>query len=360
MTSRGDIEARRVGELQPFRSQEALADLPRRQGLWVAGSSAAAALLAATPLWAFQPELGLTLSIAAGAAMVNPRRLWAAPMVAAAVAFVGLVFFVFQWPVVIGASAVAGALATWMLPQRTDWIDALNGALGAVAASSIALWAATTLLPGALPVMLSAVGTAALVALAGSQGLLPAALRFDGSPQLPTPRQIQRELRNRYRPPVLRALAQYRSAQGHVIDRDTRRGLAEVVTWVFRLQTTLQALDHELEQIDPDQVGARIARNRASSDSADPFTRERRHATADHLERLLEHRALIEVERSRSEALSDYALAFIEEARAGLTIAQRLPSEAVPERLQEVLFRLRSQAIEGDARRRTARELART
>ena len=133
--------------------------------------------------------------------------------------------------------------------------------------------------------------------------------------------------------------------------------MAEVATWVFRLQITLQALDNELSHIDPDQVRARIESNRNLGPEVDEFTRERRAATAQHLERLLQHRQAIEIEKSRTDALVDYALAFLEEARAGLAVARELPGETTPERLPEVLRRLRASAQEGDARRRTAREL---
>ena len=65
----------------------------------------------------------------------------------------------------------------------------------------------------------------------------------------------------------------------------------------------------------------------------------------------------IQTERQRTEALVDYALAFLEEARAGLAIARELPGEASPDRLPEVLGRLRDHATEGDVRRRTNREM---
>jgi hypothetical protein len=134
--------------------------------------------------------------------------------------------------------------------------------------------------------------------------------------------------------------------------------MAEVATWVFRLQQTLQTLDHELESIDVVEIRQRIAACEDLNETADAFTRERKKATAVHLNRLLDHRKAIEIERGRTEAMVDYALAYLEEARAGLAVARELPGEAVPDRLSEVLDRLRSQAKEGDARRRTAREMS--
>ncbi|MEZ4237499.1 MAG: hypothetical protein R3F59_15405 [Myxococcota bacterium] len=312
---------------------------------------------AVLPVWTMAPELALALALGAGASMVDPRRLWAAPFVVAAVGLAGMLFSLVGWPAVIGAGAAAGAFAVWLFPHRTDWLDVVHGALGSLAGASIGLWVATTLLPASLPVMVSASLTAGLVTLLAAQGLVPVALRFDQAPQLPSAREIQKALRIAYRPPVFRALDLYQGAQGQAPDRDTRRGMAEVATWVFRLQSTLQTLDNELAQIDPDQVAARIAQNRAVDPDADEFTRERRQATAGHLERLLEHRRAIQIERGRTEALVDYALAFLEEARAGLAVARELPGEASPDRLPEVLHRLRASAQEGDARRRTAREL---
>jgi hypothetical protein len=317
----------------------------------------AAALAGLSSFWTGAPELALSLALGVGASLVNPRKLWAAPLVVAAVAAAGLFTGLLAWPPIVGAGAAAGALATWLMPQRTDALDMVNGALGGLTGASLGLWAAVVLLPETLPAMLVAPLTTALVALVGAQGLLPVALRFDHGSHLPTLREVQAALRVTYRPPVLRALELYRHAQGNVPDRETRRGLAEVTTWVFRLQQTLQTLDGELARIDPDHVRARIRACHDLPDDVDEFTRERRHATALHLERLLEHRRVIAVERDRTDALVDYALAFLEEARAGMAVAMQLPGEATPERLGEVLGRLRQHAQEGDTRRRTAREM---
>lgn len=337
----------------------ALATLPRRQALWMGGQTVAALLTALITLWASHPELALTLSLAVGASVVNPKRLWAAPLVIAGVTLSGLLFYMAELPAVIGAGAAAGALATWLIPQRTDWLDHVHGALGTVTGSSLGLWAATSLVPESLPTAMAAVMTAGIVGLVGSQGLLPVAVRFDQFPQLPTTRLIRRTLRVAYRRPVFKAVDLYRAARAQAPDVDTRRGLAEVATWVYRLQLGMQTLDAELDSIDPIDIQQRIAACEDLPEDLDPFTRERRHATAQHLRRLLDHRHAIEVERGRNEALVDYALAFLEEARAGLAVARELPGEAVPDRLNEVLGRLRNQYQEGDARRRTIREMGR-
>ena len=335
----------------------ALPALPARQGLWVGVTMTAAAAAAMVGLWAAQPELALSAALGIGAGAVNPKKLWALPVVAIAVTLAGMLFAAYELPAVIGAGAAAGALATWLLPHRTDWVDHVNGALGALTGSSLGLWAATSLIPASVPLVVTAIFTAGLVGLVGSQGLLPAAIRFDAGPDLPTPAQIKKELKLRYRPPVFRALELFEAAKGHAPDRETKGGLAEVATWVYRLQLTRQTLDAEAESIDPISIQERIDKYESLGQEVDEFTRERRQATAAHLRRLLEHRSLIEVEINRNEALVDYALAFLEESRAGLAVARELPGETMPDRLDEVLHRLREHAQEGDARRRTAREL---
>jgi len=332
--------------------------LPKRQATWIGAQVVATLATVAVGLWTTHPELALTFGLAVGASAVNPKKLWASPLVIAAVSMVGLFFYIQEWPAVIGAGAAAGAFASWLQPQRTDWLDHVHGALGVLTGSSLGLWAATTLVPAALPAAIVAGCTALLVGLVGSQGMLPVAYRYDQHPPLPTARQIRRLLRVAYRRPVFKAVELFRGCQISAPDADTRRGMAEVATWVFRLQQTMQTLERELESIDPTDIAQRIAACENLPADADPFTRERRKATASHLNRLLDHRKAIDTERGRTDALVDYALAFLEEARAGLAVARELPGEAAPDRLPEVLDRLRSQAKEGDARRRTAREMS--
>ena len=334
----------------------ALPALPRQQASWIAAQTAAAGGLGLAGVWMAEPNLALSLALGAGVAVINPRRLWAAPLVLALVVGGGLLAEAIRIPAVLGAGATAGFLAAWLLPQGAGWIDHLHGALATAAAAALGLWAATGLLPGGVGTVLGATLTAALTGLVAAQGLVPLALRFDAV-DLPTRRQIRRTLRRAYRAPVEKAVALYReSTARQAPDAQTRRGLAEVALWVFRLQVTLQTLDQELAAIDPAEVTQRIARCEGA-DEADSFTRERRQATADHLRRLLEHREGLGVERTRTIAVVDYALAFLEEARAGLALGRRLPGEARPDRLPEVLHRLRSHAAEGDARRRTQREM---
>lgn len=341
----------------PLAARTARKALPLQQASWVAAQTAAAGGLALTGLWAAEPNLALSIALGAGVAVIHPRRLWAAPLVVALVVAGGLLAEAIRIPAILGAGAVAGIAAAWLVPQVAGWLDHVNGALATAAAAALGLWAATGLLPGGVGTVLGATLTAALTGLVASQGLVPLALRFDAV-HLPSRREVKRVLASRYREPVFKAFALYReSVVRQAPDEQTRRGLAEVALWVFRLQTTLQTLDRDLDAIDPADVARRIAACDAD-DEPDTFTRERRQATADHLRRLLEHRRGLETERTRTGALVDYALAFLEEARAGLALARRLPGESSPDRLPEVLHRLRSHAAEGDARRRTQREMS--
>jgi hypothetical protein len=338
------------------RDRSATRALPTQQAAWVAAQTAAAACLALAGLWAVQPELGVSIAIGAGVAAINPRKLWAAPLAVALVVGGGLAFDALRLPAILGAGACAGLVAAWLVPQVTDWLDYVHGALATAAGASIGLWAVTGLLPAGLGTVGVASVTAALVGLVASQGLVPLALRFDAI-RLPSRGQVRKALTLPYRSPVFKAFDLYRDAvDKQAPDDETRRGLCEVAHWVFRLQVTLQALDRELETIDVDDVAERIAACEVE-EAVDEFTRERRQATAEHLRRLLEHRKGIEMERTRTDALVGYALAFLEEARAGLALARQLPGETSPDRLPEVLHRLRTHAAEGDARRKTAREM---
>jgi hypothetical protein len=126
---------------------------------------------------------------------------------------------------------------------------------------------------------------------------------------------------------------------------------------VYRLALTLQTLDTDLSRTDPIEVGARLFALREDAPEEDGFIRERRHGTASHLERLLTHRGAMALERARTQSLQEYALAYLEEARAGLALARVLPGDHTPETLGVVLEKLRAHAAEGGARRQTSREL---
>jgi hypothetical protein len=333
----------------------ALQRLPMQQASWVVVSALAAAIAGATTLWATRPELSLLFALGAGASAVNPLRLWTAPAVVTAVVISGVVCGAIGVPPIVVGGAMAGAIATLLVPHRTDALDVVNGALGGLIGAAIGLWAAKVLLPSSLPDVLLAPLTTGAVALLAAQGLLPVALRFSPGPMLPSASDIA-ALRAPYRPPIHRAMALYKRIESNGPDVDTRTGLAEVVSWIYRLQFGLQTLDVDLEQIVPSDIEERIQLCEAADDR-DRFTRERKQATAQHLRRLLEHRVAIVLERERTEALVEYALAFLEEARAGSAVAHHVPGVHEPERLDEVLERLRSDAREGDLKRRAALEV---
>lgn len=336
--------------------QAPLAVLPLRQTGWVLATTGAAAGLSLAGLWADQPELSLSLALSLGPIAACPRRAWALPLVAGGVVLAGLAVSAVGLPAIIGAGAAAGLAASLMLPDRTDALDLVNGTLGGLAGAALGLFAALQLAPALQGTLLGTVLTAAVVGLVSSQALLPVALRLEGAGGAPSRGRILRTLREPYRPPAFRALELFNRARPQAPDARTRKGLAEVTSWVYRLQLALQTHDDALGTIDPEDVQARIDACLAEDD-ADAFTLERRAATATHLRRLLEHRAKLSRERRRTEALVEYALAFLEEASAGLALARELPGEASPDRLPEVLRRLRDHAEAGDARRATQREL---
>jgi hypothetical protein len=336
----------------------ALALLPRRQATWVVGSAAAAVVAAFAGLWASQPTLALALVLATGAATVSARALTRAPLLVGAVVLAALGAERIEVPGILAAGAVVGLALPFVMSSAPDRWDLLHGTLGAVAAAGLGLWAAYRLLPGGFDGSggaLEAGLAGGLFGLLSAQGMVPLALRLDADP-LPSEREIRAQLSEPYRPPALRASRLVRGLKPSSGDGESRRGLGEVARWILRLQVTLQALDAELREVDPGATERRIAELEARTED-DAFTRERRVATATHLRRMLSHTEAIRVERQRTEALVEYALAFLDEARVGLVIASELPGEAGPDRLDEVLGRLRTQAAGGEARRQTRREL---
>lgn len=332
----------------------AITRVPAREAGVIAATTVTAGALAAAGAWATQPELALAVAIGLGVVGVAPRRAWAAPLTAGATLGGALLAGALDLSPVIGAAAVAGIAVARLVPEPTDALDHVNAALASVAGATFALWGSAQLVPLTGTVWGAVLG-AAVVALGVSQAVVPLAIRFDAEkvPSIPT---IHRTLEPPYRPPVIQALALWTHARKYTSDAVTRRGLAELVTWVYRLQLTHQTLDQELTAIDVDKVQGRI---RAAEDALgdDPITRERRQLTIGHLQRLLAHASTITTERARTVAMVEVAIAYLEEARAGLAISRQLPGEEVPDRLPEVLGRLRAYAAEGDARRRTMHEL---
>ena len=250
----------------------------------------------------------------------------------------------------LAASALIGGLAI-----GKGILGRIEAGLAGLAAALLAIWMDGML--GVLSAGMQSPALLLLMGLASSQVLLPAALRFRASAVVPTPSQISRTLTQSYRAPCMRAW-QLDQDLATAPDPITREGLAEVGGWVYRLALTLQTLDSDIHSIKAEEVAQR--RDGLLAEAAtteDPFIRDRHQGTARHLDRLLDHRVALQRERDRTASLQDYALAYMEEARAGIALARVLPGERTPEQLGVVLDKLRTHAAEGGARRQAAREL---
>jgi len=327
--------------------------LLRAQGIWVIAATVTSVGLASAHLWERSPHIAVAVTLAAGAVLAaQPGRLWT-PLAFAAIVAVAWLADALGTNAVLGAGAACGVVVARSsgLPLRR--LDVVNSALAGAAGGGFAWFAAQQLLPGAVGTWAAAALVGALLGLGGALAHIPPALAYSDL-DLPSSRAIQRELGAHFREAPLRALALFAAIRARNPEHATLVGLAEVTRWVFELQLTAQTLQHEASAIDVASVERRLT---AKPLSADAFLREREQATAAHLRRLLQHRVDLEVERQRVGAVVDFAIAYLEEARVNLTLAAHLPAEASPAHLDEVLNRLRSQAVGGSARRATAREV---
>ena len=329
--------------------------LARYATLWSVGQGVAAILLGIAGFWQTFPEYAICACIATGASCVLWRSPFAILRLLVAMGLATFLFASLDLSPVLGVALAAGGLTAHSVSRLKDGWDQLNGMLASMAGAGIGLYTALLFQPDLTSNLAGTVTTMFLMGLITSSGLAPSILR-SSEPVLPTHRQLCKSLRPPYRPPVIRALTLFNEGRKHMPDKATFTGTAEVTLWVYRLQKTLQLLDTQLQSINIDDVNQRIL-SCTKTENVDAFTVERRQATAHHLRRLLEHRERMEVERLRTDALVEYALAFLEEARAGLHIARELPGEARPDRLPDVLLRLRTHAEAGDARRQTQREI---
>jgi hypothetical protein len=346
----------------PTDASSALAQAPARQLRWITGTLAACA-----GAWILPPVHDLTALILVGLALA---ALAAAPDVRAAglalwltLAGTGLAVALGQ-SATLGAVAGAGASLGWRAAFPTDGRDAVNAALAALALTATSGWlvsvahSATTTWASAwpgLPAPQVTVVTAMLaVGLPTSFAVWLPALRHD-HPDAPD-RWSRRRLGADYTWRAERASELYTASARLVPDVATRRGLHEVATWVHRLQHVRQELDQELVTLAPERLEQHLGA--LAPTDADAFTRERQRATRHHVQRLHEHRDLMLREARRAEALVDYAIAFLEDARAGLVLGRLRPGADTPTQLSEVLRRLRSHAVEREAAVRTQHELA--
>jgi len=326
---------------------------PRLQAAWIAMATFIALFLQLSGALSDRPEWILTLALGMSLWVVRREKWWSAPFQTAAVVGAGALADTLGTSPLIGVGLVAGLLLCSLLKVEPDAFDWVNASLAGIAGAGLALFAVGRDLPLSETATL---GVQTAVVALGISAVLPVLAWRPVKDLFPSERQILATLADTYREPVFKARHLLFAARGHSPDAPTGQGLTEVAVWVYRLQISLQTIDSELRQLSPPSVQQRITACRAD-DEPDPFTRERKQQTVAHLQRLLDHGETLNTERQRTQALSDYATAFLEEARMGLAISKPLPGESAPERLPEVLARLRENASSADARRKTAREL---
>jgi hypothetical protein len=324
---------------------------------WIAAQSAAAAGLHVAGWWGAHPDLSLGLVMAAGVIGAVPEKWWAAPLIAAGTILAGLALGSLDLPPVVGIGAVAGLACALVHPTEKDSLDIFHAAMAGATGAGIGLWLAERSLGPPWVGLAEAAGTAAMIAVPAALALYVVVLR-PGLRRRPGV-HLLRGLAKPYHPPVLQALDFGRRATRTATDRQTRAGVDEVVEAVARLQRALQADDDAIRALNPEDIQARIRACEDVSD-VDAFTAERRAATADHLRRTLDLRANLAVERARTAALVDHALAFLEEAAVGLALAKDGGREGLPDRLPLVLDRLRSDARGALHRRSANAEVERT
>ncbi|MFT5586973.1 MAG: hypothetical protein ACI9VR_004578 [Cognaticolwellia sp.] len=297
-------------------------------------------------------ELPVALGLGLGAAFASFRKWRFAPLLLAApIAGVLAESWLGSHTLLLPGALLGLATAFANLRPRFRKLDAANGVLAGMGGSALAslLLLRGLGLPPAAEAIVAGLGATLL--------LLPALVRWVPRAHVPSDREVERRLSEHYRPPVLRAGQLFRQLESDA-DADTLDGLAEVGGWVFNLARSLQTIGRQLENVDHSDLNDRIELLAMEiEETEDPFTRDRRLATAKHLEQLLRHADQLRLERDRIASLQEYAVAYLEEARVGLTLASTLPGEHTPGRLHEVLDRLRQHTVEGDARRQSAREV---
>jgi hypothetical protein len=297
-------------------------------------------------------ELPLALGIGLGATLASLRRWKFAPLLLTA-PLVGVLAesWLGSHTLLLPGALLGLTTAFSHLQPGFRKLDAANGVLAGIGGSALA--SLVLLQAGGLPPPAQAL----VAGLAATLMLLPALVRWIPRAHVLSEREVERNLSAAYRPPVLRAGQLYRQLEADT-DADTLDGLAKVGGWVFNLGRSLQTIGRQLETVDHSDLEDRIELLALEiEETSDPFTRDRRLATAKHLEQLLRHADQLRLERDRIASLQEYAVAYLEEARVGLTLVRALHGEQTPDRLNEVLDRLRQHAVEGDARLQSAREV---
>lgn len=346
------------------------AEKPRLSGRQARFVLLAAGAFALASWQGWSPALALALAMGVGLWAAFPARWLLGPLLATAL--LGLAFTLgalqdagtgrvtLSAVQVLAVGALAGLGYEALAGSPLPWAQRLQNAAAGAAFTAIAASATTAgLFDTWLSGVLRDLATSFAVGAIGSNLLPVGALRWTTRDRIPDAHRIRATLAPPYQEPCLRAFALDCGFITQAPDPATRDGLGEVAAWIYRLQWTLMALDREIESQQPDALQQRRLSTLARAEAADdPFIRERLLATAGHLDQLLAHREALRLERERVAALSEYALAWLEEARAGLAVARVQPGDPTPERLGEVLGRLRAHAAEGRALRETARELA--
>lgn len=322
--------------------------LVRQVAAWTAWSGL---VYAGASLWDLQrtePALVLGLAVGLGLWAADPRRLTALVAGAAAVAAI-LVVDPMDVPLLPAAGAIAGAAAGQALGAGLQArLQALLAGLAGTAAVALALASFDVAFE---PLAGAAVGLGCAVAL------LPLRLHWRALP--PRERQVRRTLAPAWREPVLRGRRLHTQLLAEQPGEQARQGISEVACWIYQLALSMQTLEHELSTMSVERLEQRIAQLELDAETAaDTFLRDRLVATAEHYQQILARRGQVEVEGSRLRSLQEYALAYLEEARMGLLLSRTLPGDRVPDRLDDVLARLRASATEASVQRRTRRELA--
>ena len=324
---------------------------PSRSLVRLVGSAALAAVIGTG-----MSLTGASIPVAASAAVCTGGTLlmlprWrravlilpASAMAAIAAALVDLPLL----PWVIAAIAMVGAAPD--APSATAGQRVSSAAVAAIIAVAAMFCAAVIVPLGPEPLAAGLLSALALL----SVGIGQAISHLDTTHNRVPHWRVRHALTAPHRPPVFRAL--HRAAQGWTCTQDTdiRSGLDEVSTWVFTLQVHQQAITRDLSV---------LSSTAPASDTGpvgtDTFAAKQLAAASSLRARQQDHVRTLQVEAERTAALVDYALAWLDDAVASLTVAQRTAQVAPPIDMDRVLGRLRAHEREQDALRRTVVELA--
>ena len=314
---------------------------------WVLGSAGGAALAVALGVPRDRWEVVIAATIAVGASIARPER--AALLLGAGGGTAWAAWQAGIAPTPAVAAVVSACLAppAWVTAAWSAWIAAAMAAAAlAVGRIAVADWTPPALQWATLAAWVAAGSAVGEVAVAwwGAAPTAPhPAVRLDGLDGAP-------------REAAARAVALLRAVPD-AADAPVRAQLTELTGWVVSLADATQQLAADVRAVDAWDAGARLDALAVAPDAADPFTRDRRAATVQHLRGVLAHRAALALELDRTEALGACALACMEEAIAGLAVARQRPGASAPDGLAAMLTHLRAQARSAQARRASVWEV---